>query len=142
MTSFTSRVATPQAHGAWADLGRRARFDAGVRQGAMAAGGLSLLLVTYWWVADRGLQDLTGWTTGLTSVGRISGLVASVLLLAQVVLMARVPALERAHGQDRLARTHRLVGFTSFNLMLLHIVTITYGYSGGKLTKSLGTLGD
>ena len=36
--------------------------------------------------------------------------------------MARVPLLERAFGQDRLARIHRLVGFTSFNLMLAHIV--------------------
>ena len=39
--------------------------------------------------------------------------------------MARVPWVERAFGQDRLARWHRLVGFTSFNLMLAHIVLIT-----------------
>src|SRR3954447_19842589 len=82
------------------DLARRARLDAAVRTGAVATLWLSLLLVTYWWVADRGLQDLTGWATGLTSVGRISGLVASALLLAQVLLMARVPVLERAFGQD------------------------------------------
>ena len=36
--------------------------------------------------------------------------------------MARVPVLERAFGQDRLAAIHRLVGFTSFNLMLAHVV--------------------
>ncbi|MFL6024555.1 MAG: oxidoreductase, partial [Marmoricola sp.] len=105
--------------------GQRARFDAFVRRAAGATLWLSLLLVTSWWVADRGVQDLTGWETGLTSVGRISGLVASVLLLAQVLLMARVPVLERAFGQDRLAHLHRLVGFTSFNLMVLHVVTIT-----------------
>jgi len=28
--------------------------------------------------------------------------------------MARVPQIERAYGQDRLARWHRLTGFTSF----------------------------
>jgi predicted ferric reductase len=139
MTTFTPR-ATPQAHRASADLGRRARFDAMVRLVALAAGWLSLLLVTYWWEADRGLQDLSGWTTGLTSVGRISGLVASVLLLAQVLLMARVPTLERAFGQDRLARVHRLVGFTSFNLMLVHIVTITWGYALGRLLSTPATL--
>ena len=55
------------------------------------------------------------------------------LLLAQVVLMARVPLLERAFGQDRLARLHRLVGFTSFNLMVVHVVTITWGYAAGRL---------
>lgn len=113
--------------------GRRARSDALVRVGAGAALWLGLLLVTSWWVGDRGVQDLGAWASGLTSVGRITGLVASVLLLAQVLLMARVPFLEHAFGQDRLARLHRLVGFTSFNLMLVHVVTITWGYAGGRV---------
>ena len=47
--------------------------------------------------------------------------------------MARVPTLERAFGQDSLARLHRLVGFTSFTLMVLHVVTITWGYAAGRL---------
>ena len=46
--------------------------------------------------------------------------------------MARVPLLERAFGQDRLARQHRLVGFTSFNLMVAHVVLITWGYAAGR----------
>jgi predicted ferric reductase len=142
MTTYMPRAATHDAHSASVDLGRRARFDAVIRVVAMAAGWLSLLLVTYWWVADRGVQDLTGWATGLTSVGRISGLLASVLLLEQVLLMARVPTLERAFGQDRLARSHRLVGFTSFNLMLLHIVTVTWGYALGRLLSTPATLWD
>jgi predicted ferric reductase len=121
-------------------LGRRARADAGVRLGALATLWLSLLLVAYWWTADGGVGDLGGWATGLTSVGRLSGLVASVLLLAQVALMARVPALERAFGQDRLAHLHRLVGFTSFDLMLLHVVTITWGYAAGRLLRTPATL--
>ncbi len=121
-------------------LGRRARRDASVRLAAVAALWLGLLLVTYWWVADRGLQDLRGWTTGLTSVGRITGLVASVLLLSQVVLMARVPRLEAAFGQDRLAQLHRLVGFASFDLMVAHVVTVTWGYAAGELTRTPPTL--
>jgi predicted ferric reductase len=121
-------------------LGGRARVDGAVRLTALSTLWLSLLLVTYWWVGDRGVQDLSGWATGLTSVGRLSGLVASVLLLAQVVLMARVPALERAFGQDRLARMHRLVGFTSFTLMVLHVVTITWGYAAGKVLATPGML--
>jgi len=117
---------------AW--LGRTARLDAAVRTAAVSALWLSLLLVTYWWVSDGGLQGLAGGPApAWTSIGRISGLIASVLLLAQVVMMARVPMLERAYGQDRLARIHRVVGLTSFNLMVGHIVTITYGYAGGQL---------
>jgi predicted ferric reductase len=142
MTIVSPRVASSSARTGTGDLGRRARLDAVIRMAAMATLWLSLLLVTYWWVGDRGLQDLTSWTTGLTSVGRISGLVASVLLLAQVSLMARVPPLERAFGQDRLARVHRIVGFTSFNLMLLHIVTITWGYALGRLIRTPATLWD
>ena len=140
MTMLSPPVAGPSSR--TTHLGRRARVDAGVRAGAGASLWLSLLLVTYWWIADRGLQDLTGWATGLTSAGRISGLVASVLLLAQVVLMARVPALERAFGQDRLARIHRVVGFASFNLMVAHIVTVTWGYAAGQLPRTPATLWD
>ena len=124
------------------DHGRCARFDSLVRRAAGWTLWLSLLLVTSWWVSDRGVQDLFGWTSGLTSVGRISGLVASVLLLAQVVLMARVPVLERAYGQDRLAQVHRLVGFTSFNLMVVHVVTITWGYAGGGVPAIPATFWD
>ncbi len=50
--------------------------------------------------------------------------------------MARVPVLEAAYGQDRLARIHRVVGFTSFNLMFAHIVAITWGYALGDIAAS------
>jgi predicted ferric reductase len=118
----------------------RARNDSAVRVGALATVWLSLLLVTYWWVSGGGVQELGGWTAGLTSLGRLTGLVASVLLLGQVVLMARVPVLEAAFGQDRLARIHRVTGFTSFNLMLAHVVLITWGYASGKLGRTPATL--
>lgn len=109
----------------------RARRDARTRVIAGSALWLSLLLVTYWWVAGGGVQDLGGWQSGLTSLGRLTGLVASDLLLVQVLLMARLPFLEGPFGQDRLARQHRLVGFTSFNLMVAHVVLITWGYTFG-----------
>ncbi len=122
--------------------GRRARRDAVVRTATGSALWLSLLLVTYWWETGGGVQALGGWATGLTSVGRLTGLVASVLLLAQVLAMARVPVLESAFGQDRLARLHRLVGFTSLNLMLAHVVAITWGYAVGELRRTPATLWD
>lgn len=121
-------------------LGSRARTDRMVRELAGSAGWLSLLLVTGWWIADGGLRDLGGWETGLTSLGRLSGLIGSVLLLAQVMMMARVPALERAFGQDRLAVLHRLIGFTSFSLVLFHVLTVTWGYAAGSLAALPGML--
>ncbi|MGD9960337.1 ferredoxin reductase family protein [Nocardioides sp.] len=139
---MSATISRPRHSRELAFVGRRARFDARVRVAAMAALWLSLLLVSYWWVSAGGVQDLAGWTSGLTSIGRLTGLVASVLLLAQVALMARIPTLEAACGQDRLAHLHRLVGFTSFNLMLAHIVLITWGYALGNVLQTPATLWD
>ena len=116
-----------------APLGARARRDEAVRVAAAATLWGAVLLVSYWWAAGGGLGDLGTWTGALLSLGRITGLVAGVLLLVQVVLMARVPLLETAFGQDRLARSHRVVGFTSMSLMGAHIGAITWGYAGGSV---------
>jgi ferredoxin-NADP reductase len=131
----TSRRATPAQF-------RRARVDAAVRLGALATLWLGLLLVTYWWTRGGGVQDLGSWAGALTSVGRLTGLVASDLLLVGVLLMARIPPLEHAFGQDRLAVIHRLVGLTSFNLMVAHVALITWGYAAGSIAGTPGTLWD
>jgi len=89
----------------------------------------SMLVVVALWVAGGGVHDLAQASTGLTSIGRLTGLVASDLLLIQVLLMARIPLVEATYGQDELARRHRWVGFWSFNLMLVHVVAITLGYA-------------
>ncbi len=120
----------------------RARRDAGIRLAALVMVWGACLLVGYWWVTGRGLQDLGGWSTGLSSAGRLTGLLAAVLLLVQVLLMARIPVLEGAFGQDRLARLHRLSGFTSFNLMLAHVCLITWGYAAGDLWATPRTFWD
>ena len=98
---------------------------------AATAVGLSLLVVVALWVSHGGVQDTAGggWAM-VTALGRLAGLLASDLMLLQVLLLARVPVVERAFGQDRLARWHRWTGFTSFHLMLAHIVLITLGYAG------------
>ncbi len=140
MSVLSRDAMTAPPRGMRRTTGTRAGGDATVRALAFWALWLSLLLVIFWWDADGGIRDLSGWVTGLDSLGRLTGLVASVLLLAQVVLMARVPRLESAYGQDRLAHLHRLVGFTSFNLMLTHIVLITWGYAAGQLTQTPGTM--
>jgi predicted ferric reductase len=101
---------------------------------------LVLVWVTSLWVSNGGIQDLGALGTGLTSLGRLTGLIASALLLVQVFLMARVPWFEQAWGQDALARTHRYVGFTSFNLLWAHIVLITLGYAAGSSAGLWGTI--
>ncbi|QNG55512.1 ferric reductase-like transmembrane domain-containing protein [Pseudonocardia petroleophila] len=121
---------------------RPARADATARTAAVVLVGASLLVVTGLWVAGGGLSALSGWAGGLTSLGRLTGLLASDLLLVQVLLMARIPVVERAVGQDRLARMHRLAGFASFTLLVTHIGLITGGYAAGELPRVPGTLWD
>jgi predicted ferric reductase len=90
-----------------------------------------MMIVLVLWVHGGGLHALgDGLGNALTTIGRLTGLIAADLLLIQVLLMARIPWLERVYGQDELARWHRLTGFTSFNLMLAHVVLITVGYAG------------
>jgi len=116
--------------------------DGRVRTAAEALLVVALTLVTFWWATGGGLSDLGAWDSGLTSLGRLTGLLASVLLLVQVLLMARVPLLEQAFGQDRLAVIHRLVGFTSFTGMVAHVGLITWGYAAGDLLATPGELWD
>ena len=115
------RLATPQW---WRDL-------------AGSLTWLSLLVVTALWVGNGGLQQLGHLGGGLISIGRLTGLWAADLMLIQLLLMARIPVVERAYGQDELARRHRWVGFTSVNLMLAHVVAIVVGYAVSDQTNLL-----
>ncbi|GAA1382472.1 ferredoxin reductase family protein [Catellatospora chokoriensis] len=103
--------------------------------GSAAAG--SVIIVLALWVAGQGVQNLEGADGGLASLGRLTGLLAADLMLLQVLLMARIPWVERAYGQDALARRHRWFGFASFWLMAAHIVLVTLGY---EATAPMGLL--
>jgi len=92
----------------------------------------SMLVVVALWVVGGGVQGLGHADSALISIGRLTGLVGSELLLIQVLLMARIPLVERTFGQDELARRHRWVGFTSFTLMLVHVAAITAGYAAAS----------
>ena len=108
---------------------------------AVFAWGVTLFVVALW-VAGGGLTAFGTLGESLINIGRLTGLVASVLMLLQVLLMARIPFVEQAWGQDELARVHRLVGFTSFNLMVAHIVLTTVGYSAGTDMGVIATFVD
>jgi predicted ferric reductase len=120
-----ARAAPPAGRVFWLDL-------------AGAAAIFSMVAVLALWMANGGVQDLSSMPSGLSSAGRLTGLVSADLLLIQVLLMARIPWVERAYGQDLLARRHRVVGFASFNLMLAHVVLITLGYAALGHTGVLG----
>ena len=111
------RLATPRPPRRWwADLA-----------GSLAL--LSVVAVVALWLSNRGLQNASGTGGVAITAGRLAGLVAADLMVLQVLLMARIPWVERAYGQDTLARRHRMIGFISFWLMIGHIALITLGYA-------------
>jgi predicted ferric reductase len=112
------------------------------RQLAAALAFLSFLVVIALWVGGQALQEMGSLSGALHSFGRLTALLASNLLLIQVILMSRIPFLERGFGQDAIVRTHRLAGFTSFHLMLAHIVLTTLGYAASTQLGIWGTLVD
>ena len=107
----------------------------------VVAWGLGLFVVALW-VTNGGIAGLTSTSGVLDESGRLTGLIASYLLLLQVLLMARVPFVEQAFGQDGLTRLHRWVGFSSFTLMLAHIALITLGYAADAHQSIWGQIVD
>jgi predicted ferric reductase len=91
---------------------------------AILLGGL--IPVALWWDGELGVLGLDGW---LTNAGRIAGLLAGYAAPVLIVLMSRIPFLERNVGSDRLARWHAAGGRWMTCLVLVHVLTIVWGYS-------------
>lgn len=79
-----------------------------------------------WGESSAALAAPGGW---FLAASRLFALTGTYLMLVMVVLMARVPALERAVGQDQLVRWHRTIGGWPIALIFAHIVTVTLGYA-------------
>jgi predicted ferric reductase len=123
VTTTTQPTRWQAQHAATPGVRLRWHLPVWVAFGTLAAVGL-------FWLRDGGLNALAGGPGAwVTSIGRFTGLVAADLLLIQVIMLARIPWIERQYGQDLLARWHRLVGFSSFALMLSHIAAVTLGYA-------------
>lgn len=111
--------------------------------GATAVIWLTSLFVAALWVAGGGITALLAFNAeSLTTLGRLTGLIASNLLLYQVLLMARVPLFERGFGRDGITRMHRFVGFWSFWLMLGHIALLVAGYAASAGVNPFAQLWD
>jgi predicted ferric reductase len=116
---------------------RRSRSGDGARPDrrnllALTAGGIGAFVVLLlFWAKTPGLT-LSG-AEAFTTVGDGLGMLTAYLLMVEVLLMARIPWLERGIGSDRLAAVHRVVGESVVCVLLAHVATITWGYSGGKL---------
>ncbi|BCJ46321.1 hypothetical protein GCM10010168_59600 [Actinoplanes ianthinogenes] len=107
------------------------------RRAAEAGGflvGLSLLVVTAFWVRDGGVQHgaALGWTA-VRAAGRLAGLWSADLLLVQTLLLARIPAVIRAFGADQVLHWRRWAATRSLGLLAAHLALMLAerGWPGG-----------
>src|ERR1039458_665723 len=93
----------------------------------------------------------------LTSLGRVTALVGTYMILIQVILVARTPWLERAVGFDRLTVWHRRNGTVAVALVVIHVpltfvgralllhtplgrqISALYDSRPGMITATIGT---
>ena len=145
-TSLTEQRPTSQARrtsGPAPAAEPAARFP--VRTAIVAA---CLAVTLFWWV---GTPAATGATPGgaLVAIAELTGLIASVLVCAQLLLVARVPWFERSVGMDRLVSWHRSLGTTVILLVVAHVFGMIVGQSliqgqtpWGSLAALLGQTAD
>jgi predicted ferric reductase len=111
------------------------------------------LVAALWWLGAVGVAFFIaagGLTTSspidyLYSLGRMTGIIAAVLVMNQVLLISRVPWIERVLGHDRAAATHTRMGKVAFIAMLVHaalILIMTAYYDGKSVLAAIPALWD
>ena len=114
-------------------------------------GGRTYVTVTFWfmlvvsvelWWLDTPTSSVHGAAALMTEGGRITGMVAGFVLLAQILAMSRVRWLERWIGAHDLLTWHRELGAALVVLVVAHVVLITFGYAGESGVSIFAETGD
>ena len=94
---MSAATITPAHHGTAAGQAPAPRRPVGVprtpqwwRDAAGTFTWLTMLFVVALWVRNGGIQEFRSLAGGLSTLGRVTGMVSAQLLLIQVLLMARI----------------------------------------------------
>jgi predicted ferric reductase len=87
------------------------------------------------------LHDLAAPGGAFITIGRVTAMAGTYLMLVTLLLIARIPAVERALGQDKLVRLHRRLGPWVLTLITAHVVAVTLGYAQQVKSGALHQLG-
>ncbi|HVN62956.1 MAG TPA: ferredoxin reductase family protein [Gaiellaceae bacterium] len=120
-----AELAIDQPHAAAAARGTHRTIAAWLIFAVVAANAVAIV----WLWANGGNLHPRDAGEALTSIGRITGLLAAYLALIQVILLARIPAIERAVGFDRLTVWHRWNGHVCLDLVIAHVIFTVWGYA-------------
>ncbi|TXN32804.1 ferredoxin reductase family protein [Lacisediminihabitans profunda] len=117
------RLSTPPP-----DHEARYRRRARIGDALVVALWLSSAVAVALFLVSGGTARFGSVSDAVTSVGIMTGLVGTNLVLAMFILAARVPFIDRAVGHDRAIAVHRALGKPAFYLLLSHGVILLVGY--------------
>lgn len=89
----------------------------------------SVVAVICFFLLEGGLPRVLTLQTILDATNRLSALVATNLLLVQVILISRAPWLEKVYGLDKTTRAHKQLGKPILYLLILHFASSIVAYS-------------
>ena len=109
------------------------RWPESVRR-ALSVGLLSsavgiLAVIIGIWLQGGGVTAVHTNADLVTSLGRLTGLLAGYSLLLQLLLMARLPFVELAAGWARTSAWHKLNGKICLGLVIAHVGLVIVGYA-------------
>ncbi|MCY0905385.1 ferredoxin reductase family protein [Arthrobacter sp. H14-L1] len=97
--------------------------------GLLVASWVSVALVIAFFLADDVAAGFVSVGQSLTSLGILTGLVGTDLLLVMMLLSARLPLIDKAYGQDRAVTFHKKLGKPVLYLLLAHTIGLIAGYA-------------
>lgn len=92
-------------------------------------------------LASGGATQFGSLAETVTSLGIITGLVGTDLVLVMLVLAARIPFIDRTIGHDRAVAVHRSLGKPALYLLLGHAVLLLVGYGLSEGLNPIAEIG-
>ena len=89
----------------------------------------SVIAVTAMFLIDGGVKSLTDPASILSAIDRLTALVATDLLLIDILLIARIPWIDHYYGHDRATTAHKKLGKPILYLVIAHFVSAVVQYA-------------
>jgi predicted ferric reductase len=89
----------------------------------------SVIAVTAMFLIDGGLQTLSNPAAILGAVDRLTALLATNLLLIDILLIARIPWIDHYYGHDRATAAHKKLGKPILYLVVAHFIASVLQYA-------------
>ena len=89
----------------------------------------SVIAVTAMFLIDGGLKSINDPAAILGAVDRLTALLATDLLLIDILLIARIPWIDHYYGHDRATTAHKKLGKPILYLVIAHFLASVVQYA-------------